>query len=515
MQPILSREQIRDFDRHAIEVCSVPSLLLMENAGRGAAELVHARLADHPGRVFVVCGPGNNGGDGFVVARLLAARGADVRVALVASPARLSGDAKTNHAAWVGVGGDVLVVGEADLERLEEELSRAAILVDALFGTGLDRPVSGHFASVIDRVNRAPAWRIALDVPSGMDANTGGAQGAIVRADETVTFAHLKLGLATSAGAERAGPTTVVDIGVPSLAAQVGSSARFLEAPDVASWIGERPLATHKGAAGRVVIVGGSAGKTGAALLSARGSLRAGAGLVTIAAFPDTARLLDARVLEEMTARIDEQAIEASLDGILDAADAVVVGPGMGLDARARTVAEHVVLRHEGTLVVDADGLSHFSGRLAEMSGAKGKLILTPHPGELGRLLGITAAEVEADRFGAVRTAVAQSGAVVLLKGARTVVGSPDGLPVVNSTGSPVLATAGSGDVLSGVLGALAAALGDPVRAACAAACIHGLAGESWEKRSGVDRGLVAHEIADEIPGVLAGLRRLPRPIAP
>jgi NAD(P)H-hydrate epimerase len=253
-----------------------------------------------------------------------------------------------------------------------------------------------------------------------------------------------------------------------------------------------------------VAVVAGSPGKTGAALLSARGALRAGAGLVTICTFPEAADALDARVIEEMTSRIDPANVERSLDDALRAADVVVVGPGLGLGADARRVVDHV-LRSSLVKVVDADALTLLGGRLGELKSAKGSIVLTPHPGEMARLLASTTAEVESDRFGAVARAVSLSGAVVLLKGARTLVGAPGVQTAANPSGTPALATAGSGDVLAGVLAALAVEL-DPFHAACAAAYVHGASGERWSNARGQDRGLLAHEIADGVPAILAEL---------
>lgn len=510
MIPVLSREQIRALDRHAIDHLRVPSLVLMENAGRGAAEVVERALARRPGPVTIVCGAGNNGGDGFVVARRLRSRGYEARVSLVANPERLSGDARVNHDAWVGTGGAVVSVTEAGLDRLDAELARATIVVDALLGTGLDRPVAGLLGDAIERINRAPGVRIALDIPSGLDANTGCPLGGAVRAHETVTFARMKLGLVTSIGAEHAGHVTVVDIGIPEPASEaVGESARVLESSDVAARLARRPLSLHKGAAGRVTVVAGSPGKTGAALLVARGALRGGAGLVTLCGSQETAEALDGRVLEEMTARIDPARPLPSLDEHLAGSDAVVVGPGLGLDRAAREIVDHVVLRHPGFVVVDADALTHLAGRLGELRGAAGKLVLTPHPGEMARLLATTSVDVEQDRFGAVARAVDASRSVVLLKGARTLIGGPSQSTVVNPSGSPALATAGSGDVLSGITAAMLAALHDPFHAACAAAYVHGAAGEAWSRAHGsADRGLLAHEIADGVPSVIADLTR-------
>ncbi|HEX7670545.1 MAG TPA: NAD(P)H-hydrate dehydratase [Polyangiaceae bacterium] len=513
MQLVLSRDEMRAFDRHAIDVSGVPSVVLMENAGRGATEHVVRVLAGHPGPVLVVCGPGNNGGDGFVVARLLLTRGYSVQVALVADLARLTGDARTNHVAFMGLGGTVFAVSEGTLSKLSDELARATVVVDALLGTGLDRDVTGLFRTVIEHITASSALTVSLDIPSGLDANTGSPLGAAVKADVTVTFAHRKLGLVTSIGAEHVGAVHVVDIGVPSLGGSAQGSARLVEASDVKSWLLPRPTAMHKGAAGRVAIIAGSPGKTGAALLVARGALRAGAGTATLLGLPETADALDLRVLEEMTACIDPDHVARSLDEHLSAADAVVIGPGLGLHARSRTIVEHVLMNHPGVVVADADALTLFGGRLSELARAKGRLVLTPHPGEMGRLLGISTAEVERDRFSAVARAVAASRAIVLLKGARTLVGAPGELPFVNPTGTPALATAGSGDVLAGILGALSAGLDEPVYAACAASFLHGLSGEHWVSAHGADRGLLAREIADGLPGAFAAVTRAERPL--
>ena len=514
----LSRDQIRALDACAADQCNVAGIVLMENAGRGAAEVVERlleRRALHGrGRVLVLCGPGNNGGDGFVVARRLVVRGHDVRVVLTANADRLKGDALANYKAWTGLGGAVADIhSDAELARLDGELDGAAVVVDALLGTGLDRDVEGRLRTIIERINAADVLRVALDIPSGLHADTGRVLGVAVRAHATVTFAHLKLGLLASTGAEHAGHVEVADIGVPpSLHERVGHAATVVEPADVARAIAPRPLATHKGSAGRVIAVAGSAGKTGAALLVARGALRSGAGLVSICTSPEAADSLDRRVLEEMTLRVDPARLEASLDEHLAGAAAVAVGPGIGLDEHARKVVDHVVLGWDGVKVVDADALTHFGGRAGELAKAAGHLILTPHPGEMGRLLGSSGTEVEADRFGALRRAVELTRAVVLLKGARTLIGAPGELPIVNSSGTPALATAGAGDVLSGITLALACSL-TPHQAAWCAAWVHGCAAEAWAAEAGADRGLLAHEVADRVPGVLAGLASAVRPL--
>lgn len=509
MIPVLSRDEMRKFDAHASAACQVPSLLLMENAGRGAADLIATELGLGQGSkapMVVVCGAGNNGGDGFVVARRLLTLGARPSVFLLAKAERLASDALSNYRSFVGLGGQVVELEASRLNLLSQAFEGARAVVDALFGTGLEREISGFLRQAIECLNCASCPIFALDLPSGIDANTGAVWGVAVRATSTITFAHPKLGLLTPSGLRHAGQVKVVDIGVPGAGfAEVGYAAEIVEASDVRSALTKRSPEAHKGSAGRVTVIAGSPGKLGAALLSALGALRAGAGLVTIAALPETADLLDQRVLEVMTARIDPARIEDSLDELLERSDSIAIGPGLGLDPSARRIVEHVVLRVSKAKVVDADAISHFAGRAETLRLAAGKIVLTPHAGEMARIVGGTSDAVEADRFGTLARAVALTGSVVLLKGQRTLIGAPDQRVAINATGSAVLATGGSGDVLTGILAAFSALL-DVRRAAYAAAYVHGVAGERLSLRD-VDRGVLAHEIADEVPFALGALR--------
>jgi NAD(P)H-hydrate epimerase len=504
MTPVLSRAQMREFDRHAIEVCRVPGAVLMENAGRGATDvLVQELLAGRAAgaRLVVVCGAGNNGGDGLVMARHLMVRGAIAEVFLVGDARHLGSDATASLEAWRGLGGVVHELGPgADLALLERAMAQTDVVVDALFGTGLDRPIEGHPALVVRAMNASNAPRFAVDLPSGLDADTGRVLGSVVHATATATFAHHKLGLLTPSGAEHAGRVRVVDIGVPGeIVAHVGASAQLLSSDDLTPWLARRGLGAYKNTAGHVVVLGGSPGRIGAPQLVARGAMRGGAGLATLATWPASAAAIEGHVLEVMTARIDPAAIAESLDAALEHKQAVVVGPGFGLTDEARTAVDYVLASFRGPIVVDADALSMFAGRPGVFMAAK-QAVLTPHPGELGRLLGRTAAEVEANRFGAARELCAASGAVVVLKGAHTVVASPDSRLAISPVSCPALGTAGSGDVLGGILGALVCHL-PPFEAACAGVMLHALAGEAWSREHhGSDRGMLASEIADGLP---------------
>jgi ADP-dependent NAD(P)H-hydrate dehydratase / NAD(P)H-hydrate epimerase len=518
MRPVLSAQQMRDFDRHAGEVRQVPSLTLMENAGRGAASFVQRFVAERGMTapcVVVVCGSGNNGGDGFVVARHLAGANVQVETLLVQPAARLRGDALINYKALGAVSADLVELTD-EVGPLKEALSRADVVVDAVLGTGADREVTGFLAQVIGAINAAPGHKIALDLPSGLHADTGRVLGTAVQADATVTFAHPKLGLCTPRGRLLSGSVEVCDLGVPEDPSETGMSAEVVELEDVMALVEPRAGTLHKSSAGRVLVIAGSPGKLGAALLSAHGALRAGAGLVTIATSPAAADALDHRVLEVMTARIEPTGPAASLAPLLSSCRALVIGPGLGLDDFARRVVEAAVFGWEGPKVLDADAISLFAGRGGELARAK-NLIITPHAGELARLLGTSAEAIEDDRFAAVAQAVSLTSAVVLLKGHFSIVGAPGCVPALSSTGGPVLATGGTGDVLSGVIAALACAL-SPREAAFIGAFLHGAAADRWAKEHHTDRGMLAHELGDQLPATIGALleragKRRPRAV--
>jgi len=513
MTPVLSRAQMRAFDAAAVAQAHVPSLLLMENAGRGATDVLTREWPQAIGAdVTIVCGAGNNGGDGLVVARHLLLRGSRPVVFLACDAKKMSPDARANLEAWRGVGGTVHELGPTGGPGpLREAMTKSAVVVDGLFGTGLDRPIEGFLAAVVDAINQASAPRFALDIPSGLDCDTGVTLGVAVRADATVTFAHPKLGLVTPNGAWLVGRLHVVDIGVPP-ATMLGPerTVGLIESSDEAGWAVPRAPGAHKTSAGHVLVVAGSPGKVGAAQLVARGALRAGAGVVTLATWLEAAAALEAKILEEMTARIDRASIAASLQALTEGKRSVVVGPGLGTDDDARAAVRALASSWQGPLVVDADALTCLVGLIdpAGVVDAAGRpssvfasknTVLTPHPGELARLLGKTAAQVEQDRFASARALVDATGAVVVLKGAHTLIAAPDGRLAVSPVACPALATAGSGDVLSGIVGAVSCAL-PAFEAACAGVMLHARAGEAWSRaHAGADRGMLAHEIADAL----------------
>jgi NAD(P)H-hydrate epimerase len=514
--PLATAEEMRRADRRVTERYGVPSLLLMENAGRGAVDALVRVLGPVAGRhVTVVCGRGNNGGDGFVAARHLQARGARVGAWLAGRAEEVRGDARVNLDAWRAGGGPFVEIAEAGgaLEGLREELARADVVVDALLGTGVRGAVTGVVAGAIDAVNGAGRPVCALDLPSGLPSDGEAPAGAVVRARLTVTFGLPKLGLAVPPGAALAGQLEVVDLGVPRAWLEDGIRTGLLEAADVAAVLPPRPLDAHKGRYGHVLVVAGSLGKTGAAALACLGALRVGTGLVTCALPASQQPVVAGRVAEAMTEPLPEttarslsaKAVERVLE-LLARMDAAVVGPGVGLDAETQSGVRDLIRQAERPLVVDADALTALAGRLGVLREAAGPRLLTPHPGEAARLLGVDVTVVQADRVGTARRLAGETGAAVALKGARTVVATPDGEAAVNPTGNPSMASGGTGDVLTGIAGGLLAQGVPPTAALRAAVYLHGLAGDLAAEARGV-AGVLAGDLADALPGAIRRVR--------
>ena len=507
MKLVLSREQCKAFDERAMSEANVPGLLLMENAGRGAAELLLAHFEGQKHMILVVAGPGNNGGDGFVVARRLHVTGNKVKVALLVEPSQLTSDARAMWDAYCGIGGNFLVVhSTADFPRFDEALAAADVVVDAIFGTGLTRNVTGLHAQVIERINAAPIMRLALDIPSGLECNRGTVLGAAVRADVTVTFGHAKAGHFTTTGVEYTGQLEVADIGVPAQEREPGLHlAERHERADVSPLFMARSPAAHKGRAGRVGVLAGHPGTTGAALLCASGALRMGAGLVTHLGLADTINAIESRVLEAMTRKLDPHRLTSSLVEAIHGMDALVVGPGMGLGAAQTELVEHIVENSELPVVLDADALTLISGNLRRFRLAKGPRVLLPHLGEMARLLQISTSDVEKDPYSALALLTDLTHAIVVLKGAYSLIGAPGRKVAIVGSPCPSMATGGTGDVLAGITGAL---LVDhqPFDATLIAVHLHSRAGKLWAENTGSDRGMLASDLVEQLPKAIAEL---------
>ncbi len=495
MLALLTRDEARAIDAAAVERLGIPSLLLMENAGRGAAEALVRAFPDRLGGVVVVGGPGQNGGDAWVVARHLAIAGFASTCFLVGEKGAVRGDAAPNLAALERLGVPVRELG--DLAALDAALAGATLVVDGLFGTGLDRPIEGRYADVVRRLAGCAAPVFALDLPSGIDANTGQVLGVAVKAARTVTFAARKRGLAQFPGRAHAGAVEVAHIGVPPPAT---SDAFLVEDADVAAVVAPRPEDAHKGSAGHVVLVTGGTGTLGAALLAGRGALRAGAGLASIAARPEVIRGIEARIPELMTIELPHDPVHERLAPIYEGKRAGVLGPGIGTAQWSHRLALAVALHAPVPLVIDADGLNALATHgLDALTRASAPRVLTPHPKEAARLLGCEVEAVQADRFAAASELAARSGHVVVLKGAGSIVAEPRGRVAVSARGTPALGVGGTGDVLAGAIGALLCSL-PAFEAAYAGVHLHAVAGELAAVG---DRGLLAGEVADALPRAL------------
>ncbi len=508
---LVGSAEMREIDRTAIEVFGIPSLTLMDRAGRAVAEAA-LELAAPKGRFVVVCGGGNNGGDGYVAARLLRGAGRDARVLALVPPEKLSPDARAVREQANRAGVPVDEAGEL----AAFEAGVGDVVVDAIFGTGLARAPEGAFAGAIARIDAARvagARVLAVDVPSGLSADTGRPLGECVQADRTVTFGFQKRGLVLYPGASFAGEVSVVDIGIPAEAARrVPVGCELLSEVEVRLLVPPRAPDAHKGDAGRLLVVAGSAGKSGAAHLALSGALRGGAGLVTLATRAEVLPLALPGRPEAMSAalagagplgRADLQALLA----LAKDADAIAVGPGIPRGPETGELLRALLERARKPAVVDADALNALAPSAAALATLAIPLVLTPHPGEMARLAATSIAEVQSDRIGFAAAKARAWNATVVLKGARTVVADPDAPPALVPTGNPGLATGGTGDVLTGLVGALLAGGLPPPAAARVGAYVHGRAGDLAVRRFG-ERGLVAGDLGEAIAAVWAEWRR-------
>lgn len=481
-------EQVRALDRCAIEQFNIPGLTLMERAGAAAFELLRSRWPKAR-FITVLCGTGNNGGDGFVVARLAHQAGLQVRVLLLGDRRKLQGDALASaeqlHQAGCRIEPYVPLDFPTDL------------IVDGVLGTGLERTVEGEWAAVLTAANRHPAPLLALDIPSGLHADSGNILGCAVRAEATISFIGLKQGMFTAKGPACCGEVVFADLDLPiEVYREVEAGARLLRWRTFAEGLKPRARTLHKGDCGHLLLVGGDAGFSGAIRLAGEAALRSGAGLVSIATRAEHATMIAAQRPELMCHGVEHP---RALQPLLARADAVAIGPGLGLGVWGTQMLRRV-LQSDLPLVVDADGLN----LLAQEPERRDNWVLTPHPGEAGRLLGCSTAEIQADRFGAVSQLQQRYGGVALLKGAGTLVdGEAQALPGLCREGNPGMASGGMGDLLTGVIGALMVQGETPQRAAEMGACLHGAAGD--RAAAAGERGMLASDL-------LPALRQLMNP---
>ena len=517
----LTAEEMKQVDRLSTERADIPSLTLMENAGCAVAEFIRGRFPDFAQRrIVVLCGKGNNGGDGFVAARYLMKFGGDADAVLCAAPNDVGGNALESLNKWRALTGELHVIAsQKDWENVVASFLPGTIIVDALLGTGTQGEVQGPLKRVIQDVNRKRAPRsvvVSVDIPSGLVADTGEKAGEAVMADHTVTFTAPKTGMLMAAAAEFVGKLHVCNIGSPlDLIEETGKgNVRWLEAQEFVQFGRPRKQDSNKGDFGHALIVAGAVGKSGAAVLASWAALRAGAGLATVATPEPALAAVAAHTPEVMTEPLAATALGSvslrSLENgyfqaLLNKKRALAIGPGLGThDETQQFIRAAVKLKSGARVILDADGLNAFAGRSVELREAAQALAITPHPGEMARLTDGSIASVQATRIETARRAAADWNVIVVLKGQQTVIAAPDGRVAVNSTGNPGMATAGTGDVLTGVLAGLTAQYteADFYETVCFGVYLHGLAGDICYHENG-ESPLMASDLIKALPRAL------------
>lgn len=476
---IHTAEQVRALDRHAIETLRIPGYTLMTRAGAAALQALREQWPEAK-RVLVLCGPGNNGGDGYVLARLAREHGLKVTAVALSGPAKLQGDAAQAFRDYASAGGTALA--------WRDDLLATDVIVDAMFGTGLSRPLDTASTSIVDAINASGKPVLAIDIPSGLHADSGAMLGTTVRAHCTITFIGLKLGFYLGQGPDCVGELRFDPLGLDQSAlAHVPSSALRIDVHELQRRLPRRPRTAHKGQHGDVLVIGGGIGMPGAARLAGEAALRCGAGRVTVATHPDNVAAIVGARPELMCRGVRAQ---AELESLIERSDVLAIGPGLGQDDWSKTMLNSV-LHAARPAVLDADALN----LLAQLQPIQthAAWILTPHPGEAGRLLSLTTAQVQSDRLEAARHIAQQFQSVVVLKGAGSIIASPNDQPYICDRGNPGMASPGMGDVLTGTIAGILAQVADPASAARLGVLVHAMAGD-LAARSG-ERGLIASEL--------------------
>ena len=520
---LVSAAQMRELDRLTIEQYGTPGHILMERAGAGATQaFVDFFRNALPKRVLVVAGKGNNGGDGFVIARLLKRQGLACEVVLAAKKDDVRGDARRNLRAFLRLRGRVTEVTSHDqLAAVQKSLTRCDAIIDALLGTGLNAPVQGKgkglYAALIELMNACGVPIAAVDVPSGLNADSGQTLGATVQADLTVTFGYPKFGQVFYPGTTAVGQLALVDIGIAAQAIKdvlaVSPQTALLTRREMGARIRDRRSEAHKGDYGHLLVLAGARGKSGAALLCASSALRTGTGLVTLAGPKGLVPIFSSVLLEAMTTPLPETAggsLKLNRKALLQALQgksAVAFGPGIGVSAQTKRMTRWLLKNSTVPILVDADGLNCIAADVSMLKTTKVPLILTPHPGEMSRLTKTQTTDIQAHRLDIARGFAVQHSCYLILKGARTVIAAPDGRAWLNPTGNPGMASGGMGDVLAGLIGGLLAQGYSPEEACCLGVFLHGAAADAVAEEKG-EVGMLARDVIERLPGTLRAVRQ-------
>ena len=509
---VVTADEMREIDRRSIEDIGIPGAVLMENAGSAVVRAIDAHFSDCQ-YIGIFVGKGNNGGDGLVVARQLANVGRRVQIFLVSPPDRFAGDALTNLRIAQNLALPITqILSAPDLQRQANEIATCTLIVDAIFGTGLRGPVRGPVVDIVECINDAGTPVIAVDLPSGLEADTGMAEGVCIQADYTVTMGLPKRGLLIYPGAEFAGALEVADIGFPpTVIAEQNVQVNRTQLEDAARWAPRRYADSHKGTYGRVFVVAGSTGMTGAASLTSEAALRAGAGLVTLGAPRSLNPVLEIKLTEVMTLPLAETpegslapaAASRILEFVNRTASILAIGPGLSQHPETVSLVHDLLREYDGPMVIDADGLNAISGSKDLLRSLPPQTVITPHPGELRRLTGESVAELERDRIGFAQQFAQEYDITLVSKGAPTIIAGGNGEVWINATGNPGMSTGGMGDVLTGVIAGLMAQETPSFEAAVLGVYLHGLAGDIAAESRGMP-GLMAGDVLNALPEAIS-----------
>jgi len=517
---LLTASEMREADRKTIEEFGIPGRVLMENAGREAARAFldfFRHFTDGKKKdveVGIAAGRGNNGGDGFVIARYLRGAGMQTTVFLLSDHHRLSGDAAANFNLLSSLDIPVIEIPDmAAFETHQKDLLRPSLWVDAIFGTGLNSDIRGHYRHFIEFINNSGHPVFSVDIPSGLHADTGRPLGTCIRAEATATFGCAKPGLVSAPGCAYAGKLRIIDIGIPEhIISGINPGHRLSIAENLRKEIHDRPVDIHKGKTGHLLVLAGSKGKSGAGILAAEAALRAGAGLVSLAVPEPISIMVEGLAPEPMTislpatpeGELAESASESILDSLTGKA-CLAVGPGLGTSADTGRMLYRLVEQVEIPVIADADALNLIAMNPGVLEKKKSEMVLTPHPGEMARLAGTTVADIQSDRIGHARRFAETYRVCIVLKGARTVIAPPKGPVFINPTGNPGMAGAGMGDALTGIISGLIAQGYDTVKAARLGVYLHGLAADILMAESGI--GYLASDVIRTLPAALFRLK--------
>jgi hydroxyethylthiazole kinase-like uncharacterized protein yjeF len=512
---IATAKIMRELDRRAIEEFGIPGLVLMENAARGTVSAMFRHFPDlRTKRVGILAGRGNNGGDALAVARYLLNRGIVCQVSLLAPKEEIKGDAAANLEILRRMGAEI---GEIlNLEAWESQKGKMAendLWVDGIFGTGLKGPVQGFFHEIIEFVNSLGRPVVSLDIPSGLDADNGQVLGICIQAGLTVTFGLAKRGLLVQPGAQYCGKLVIVDISLPNSAIEAEAiKDSLIEGAEFLPFLFPRNANAHKGDFGHLLVLSGSPGKTGAATMVCQAALRIGTGLITLGIPASLNPILEVKLTEVMTEPLPETkdqtlglSAQQRITELCSRKSALVIGPGLSLNPETARLIQRMIRNTDLPAVIDADGLNALVGKIASIKKKRKGLILTPHPGEMARLLGTSVQEIQKNRIQVARNFAQENGLILVLKGARSIVASPEGNIFINPTGNPGMASGGMGDVLTGMVGGFLAQGLPPLEAAKLGVYLHGLVGDFVAYQKG-ERGIAATDVVEETPRVLRAL---------